>query len=306
MAAPQTKNLQQTKTPQNTMRRTTRMITTLAPKVDVTTDAERSAQQHITDRTNATSKPEDSDDQHPLAPKDVDAKTKRQTLAPKVNVTQPDAAPAAPRSEQQPNANVHGSSKIYQSEIHDTRSRIDQLGIIPGPIPPADRDIIARLAARHTDQRYNGASRVPTIQPRLAIQHSYNNLAQPVLHHILANPALATIAGFQFAGSRAVFGGDGGSVMHHLQFLHSPTGHRAVQQLIALLDSKPGIPDAELLEVFYQAVNPTLIAGDGPMLATIHNLHYYLNLMREVREALDAGTFAAFRAQFKADRARGI
>jgi queuine tRNA-ribosyltransferase len=26
----------------------------------------------------------------------------------------------------------------------------------------------------------------------------------------------------------------------------------------------------------------------GPMLATIHNLHYYLNLMREVREALDA------------------
>jgi queuine tRNA-ribosyltransferase len=44
----------------------------------------------------------------------------------------------------------------------------------------------------------------------------------------------------------------------------------------------------------------------GPMLATIHNLHYYLNLMREVREALDAGTFAAFRDQFKNDRARGI
>jgi queuine tRNA-ribosyltransferase len=44
----------------------------------------------------------------------------------------------------------------------------------------------------------------------------------------------------------------------------------------------------------------------GPMLATIHNLHYYLNLMREVREALDAGRFGAFRAQFKADRARGV
>jgi queuine tRNA-ribosyltransferase len=44
----------------------------------------------------------------------------------------------------------------------------------------------------------------------------------------------------------------------------------------------------------------------GPMLASIHNLHYYLNLMREVREALDAGTFAQFRAQFKADRARGV
>jgi queuine tRNA-ribosyltransferase len=44
----------------------------------------------------------------------------------------------------------------------------------------------------------------------------------------------------------------------------------------------------------------------GPMLATIHNLHYYLNLMREVREALDAGRFDAWRAQFAADRARGV
>ncbi len=44
----------------------------------------------------------------------------------------------------------------------------------------------------------------------------------------------------------------------------------------------------------------------GPMLASIHNLHYYLNLMSEVRAALDAGTFGAFRQQFKADRARGV
>jgi len=44
----------------------------------------------------------------------------------------------------------------------------------------------------------------------------------------------------------------------------------------------------------------------GPMLATVHNLHYYLNLMREVRAALDAGSFAAFRRQFAADRARGV
>jgi queuine tRNA-ribosyltransferase len=44
----------------------------------------------------------------------------------------------------------------------------------------------------------------------------------------------------------------------------------------------------------------------GPMLTTIHNLHYYLHLMQEVRDALDAGRFEAFRAQFKADRARGI
>ena len=44
----------------------------------------------------------------------------------------------------------------------------------------------------------------------------------------------------------------------------------------------------------------------APMLASIHNLHYYLNLMREVREALDAGRFAAFVAQFRQDRARGV
>jgi queuine tRNA-ribosyltransferase len=44
----------------------------------------------------------------------------------------------------------------------------------------------------------------------------------------------------------------------------------------------------------------------GPMLASIHNLHYYLNLMREMREALDAGRFDAWRAQFHTDRARGV
>jgi len=44
----------------------------------------------------------------------------------------------------------------------------------------------------------------------------------------------------------------------------------------------------------------------GPMLTSIHNLHYYVNLMREVREALDEGRFAAFALQFKADRERGI
>jgi len=44
----------------------------------------------------------------------------------------------------------------------------------------------------------------------------------------------------------------------------------------------------------------------GPMLTSIHNLHFYLHLMREVREALDAGCFAAWRAQFTTDRARGV
>ena len=44
----------------------------------------------------------------------------------------------------------------------------------------------------------------------------------------------------------------------------------------------------------------------GPMLASIHNLHYYLNLMQEVRDALEAKRFGAFVAQFHADRARGV
>jgi queuine tRNA-ribosyltransferase len=44
----------------------------------------------------------------------------------------------------------------------------------------------------------------------------------------------------------------------------------------------------------------------GPMLATVHNLHYYLNLMQEVRDALDAGNFAELVARFKGDRARGV
>ncbi|HET8871663.1 MAG TPA: tRNA guanosine(34) transglycosylase Tgt [Aquabacterium sp.] len=44
----------------------------------------------------------------------------------------------------------------------------------------------------------------------------------------------------------------------------------------------------------------------GPMLTSIHNLHYYLNLMKEVRQALDEGRFTQFRQQFAADRARGV
>jgi queuine tRNA-ribosyltransferase len=43
----------------------------------------------------------------------------------------------------------------------------------------------------------------------------------------------------------------------------------------------------------------------GARLNTIHNLHYYLQLMREIRAAIDAGEFQAFRLRFHADRARG-
>ena len=44
----------------------------------------------------------------------------------------------------------------------------------------------------------------------------------------------------------------------------------------------------------------------GPMLASIHNLHYYANLMREIRAALDEGRFEAWRTRFAADRVRGV
>ena len=44
----------------------------------------------------------------------------------------------------------------------------------------------------------------------------------------------------------------------------------------------------------------------GARLATIHNLHYYLDLMREVRAAIPAGRFGEFRVEFAANRARGI
>ena len=44
----------------------------------------------------------------------------------------------------------------------------------------------------------------------------------------------------------------------------------------------------------------------GAMLSSIYNLHYYLNLMQEVRDALDAGRFGAFVLQFKQDRQRGV
>jgi queuine tRNA-ribosyltransferase len=44
----------------------------------------------------------------------------------------------------------------------------------------------------------------------------------------------------------------------------------------------------------------------GARLNTIHNLHYYLKLMQEIRDAIDEDGFHAFRLQFNADRARGV
>ena len=44
----------------------------------------------------------------------------------------------------------------------------------------------------------------------------------------------------------------------------------------------------------------------GARLNTIHNLHYYLDLMQNIRNSLDVGRFSAFVEQFHADRARGV
>jgi queuine tRNA-ribosyltransferase len=44
----------------------------------------------------------------------------------------------------------------------------------------------------------------------------------------------------------------------------------------------------------------------GARLNTIHNLHYYLELMREMRQAIEEGSFLEFVSKFKYNRARGI
>jgi queuine tRNA-ribosyltransferase len=44
----------------------------------------------------------------------------------------------------------------------------------------------------------------------------------------------------------------------------------------------------------------------GARLNTIHNLHYYLDIMRQMRDALDEDRFHAWTLQFHAERARGV
>ena len=44
----------------------------------------------------------------------------------------------------------------------------------------------------------------------------------------------------------------------------------------------------------------------GARLATIHNLHYFLELMSDMRLAIENKQFAAFQTKFHADRARGV
>lgn len=51
-----------------------------------------------------------------------------------------------------------------------------------------------------------------------------------------------------------------------------------------------------------QKVNEIL----GARLNTIHNLRYYLNLMQEIRDALDQDRFPQWREEFHRNRARGV
>jgi queuine tRNA-ribosyltransferase len=51
-----------------------------------------------------------------------------------------------------------------------------------------------------------------------------------------------------------------------------------------------------------QRVNEIL----GARLNTVHNLHFYLDLMRQARAAIADGRFAAFREGFLQDRRRGV
>ncbi len=44
----------------------------------------------------------------------------------------------------------------------------------------------------------------------------------------------------------------------------------------------------------------------GSRLNSIHNLHYYLQLMQEMRDAIDAGGFGEFVSRFASERARGV
>ena len=51
-----------------------------------------------------------------------------------------------------------------------------------------------------------------------------------------------------------------------------------------------------------QRVNEIL----GARLNTVHNLHFYLDLMRQARAAIADGRFAAFSEGFLQDRRRGV
>ncbi len=65
-------------------------------------------------------------------------------------------------------------------------------------------------------------------------------------------------------------------------------------------DDRPGFSRSYLHHL--QRIDEML----GASLATIHNLAFYLQIMREMREAIFEGRFEAWRAQFAEDRATGV
>ncbi len=87
-------------------------------------------------------------------------------------------------------------------------------------------------------------------------------MAHPVVDAIFAHPGLATRAVVEGINLRITFSG-AGSTPGLTPSLHSPHGQRAVQQLLAPLDSFPGLMDATLIEERYQVINPSISAGDG-------------------------------------------
>jgi queuine tRNA-ribosyltransferase len=44
----------------------------------------------------------------------------------------------------------------------------------------------------------------------------------------------------------------------------------------------------------------------APMLTSIHNLHFYLDLMRQMRSSLETGQFGAWQRRFASERSRGV
>ncbi|MGH6611774.1 MAG: tRNA guanosine(34) transglycosylase Tgt [Burkholderiaceae bacterium] len=75
---------------------------------------------------------------------------------------------------------------------------------------------------------------------------------------------------------------------------------------LAPLDETCGCPTCRRFSRAYlhhlQRVNEIL----GARLNTVHNLYYYLDLMRQIRDAISAKRFGEFRSEFERDRARGV
>ena len=75
---------------------------------------------------------------------------------------------------------------------------------------------------------------------------------------------------------------------------------------LAPIDETCGCPTCRSFSRAYlhhlQKVNEIL----GARLNTVHNLHYYLDLMQQARAAIAARRFANFRVDFLRDRARGV